>query len=299
MPVLRQAAVYGRLLLGFGLICGFVLPGVAAAMKPMLPAMVAFLVFVSALRIGAKAALGSLAEARGTGAWVIVFQVAVPLAGLAVLSLAGIAGTPAGLAILLALCGSSISGGPTFTALLGHDPAPALRILILGTLLLPVTILPVLWFSPALGGLWEVALTALRLTVVIAAAVACAFTVRRVFFPDPGPEGVQALDGLAAITLAVIVVGLMSAVGPALAEDPGGLALWMLLAFAVNFGQQVGTRLAGGSVAASVAGGNRNIALFLVALPVAVTDPILIFIGCYQVPMYLTPLVMERFYGKA
>ena len=42
--------------------------------------------------------------------------------------------------------------------------------------------------------------------------------------------------------------------------------------------------------------GNRNIALYLVALPAATTDPLLIFIGCYQIPMYLTPIVMHRFY---
>ena len=40
-----------------------------------------------------------------------------------------------------------------------------------------------------------------------------------------------------------------------------------------------------------------NIALFLVGLPASITDPVLIFIGCYQVPMYLTPLLMRRFYA--
>ena len=46
----------------------------------------------------------------------------------------------------------------------------------------------------------------------------------------------------------------------------------------------------------AVIAGNRNIALFLVALPPEITDRILLFIGCYQVPMYLTPLVMARLY---
>jgi ACR3 family arsenite transporter len=35
--------------------------------------------------------------------------------------------------------------------------------------------------------------------------------------------------------------------------------------------------------------------LFLVALPETVTAPLLVFIGCYQIPMYLTPLVTGRF----
>ena len=66
LALLRLAARQGRVLLVLGLVAGFALPGVAAAMKPVLPPMVAFLVFVSALRIGLRAALGSLREARAS-----------------------------------------------------------------------------------------------------------------------------------------------------------------------------------------------------------------------------------------
>lgn len=45
--------------------------------------------------------------------------------------------------------------------------------------------------------------------------------------------------------------------------------------------------------------GNCNIALFLVVLPAATTDPVLIFIDYYQIPMYLTPILLQRFYGPA
>ena len=46
--------------------------------------------------------------------------------------------------------------------------------------------------------------------------------------------------------------------------------------------------------ALAVAAGNRNVALFLGVLPAALTDDLLLLIGCYQVPMYLTPLVLPR-----
>ena len=52
------------------------------------------------------------------------------------------------------------------------------------------------------------------------------------------------------------------------------------------------------TVPISIVAGNRNIALFLVALPAEITNPLLIFIGCYQVPMYLTPILMRRLYGQ-
>ena len=112
--------------------------------------------------------------------------------------------------------------------------------------------------------------------------------------------------GLSAIAMAVVVVGLMSAVGPALRTDPGGFALWLTVACAANLGFQVAahallghTALAPERVPLAIIAGNRNIALFLVALPAAVTDPLLLFIGCYQIPMYLTPLLLGRFYARS
>jgi hypothetical protein len=46
----------------------------------------------------------------------------------------------------------------------------------------------------------------------------------------------------------------------------------------------------------AIIAGNRNVALFLAALPAAQTEPLLLFIGCYQIPMYLTPLLFGRLY---
>ncbi len=48
----------------------------------------------------------------------------------------------------------------------------------------------------------------------------------------------------------------------------------------------------------SIIAGNRNIALFLIALPSEVTDPLLLFIGCYQIPMYLTPIILQQLYKQ-
>ena len=51
------------------------------------------------------------------------------------------------------------------------------------------------------------------------------------------------------------------------------------------------------AVGFAVSAGNRNIALFLAA-PAGSghRSDDLLFIGCYQVPMYLTPLLLRRFY---
>lgn len=80
----------------------------------------------------------------------------------------------------------------------------------------------------------------------------------------------------------------------------------MSFALAANFGMQLLTytvlRRRGHEAVATpyaVVAGNRNFALFLIALPASTTDPLLIFLGCYQVPMYLTAVVMHRVYARS
>ena len=78
------------------------------------------------------------------------------------------------------------------------------------------------------------------------------------------------------------------------------LALWLGFALLLNFGTQILTFRASRqkNAGAAIVSGNRNIALFLIALPEAVIDPLLIFIGCYQIPMYLTPILLRRLHER-
>ena len=70
------------------------------------------------------------------------------------------------------------------------------------------------------------------------------------------------------------------------------LAAWFVLKYVRGVsGLQDGT-----AVPYAIIAGNRNVALFLAALPAAQTEPLMLFIGCYQIPMYLTPLLFRRLY---
>lgn len=295
MRLLHLAARYARACLIAGLIAGLTLEGLAAALKPWLPHMVAMLLFLSAVRIGPAATLGSLAHARQSLGIVAAYQVALPLLALAAVLLFVLTG-PMALVMVLVLAAPPVTGSPNFTALMGHDPAPPMRVLILGTALFPLTVLPVLWGLPALGDAAAVLTAAARLIGVISGAVLVGFALHRVIRPGEHPDRLRAVDGASAIMLGIVVVGLMSALGPALKADPVQVALWLAFAFAINFGLQFLAWRATGVPGYAIQAGNRNIALFLVALPSDVTDPILIFIGCYQIPMYLTPMLMARLY---
>lgn len=289
---------HARACLILGLIAGLTLPGLAETLKPWLPEMVAGLLFLSALRIGPRAALGSLKDLRRTLAVTLTYQLALPLLALAALLSLGLTGSALTLAVVLMLSAPPVTGSPNFTALMGHDPAPPMRILILGTAIFPLTVLPVLWLWPGLGDARDVIHAASRLLAVIAIAVITGFGLRRLI-GGLDERRTQATDGASAILLGVVVIGLMAAVGPALRETPLTLALWLLAVLAINFGLQIAAWALLGDAGYAIQAGNRNIALFLVALPPETTDALLLFIGCYQIPMYLTPIVMARIYRKA
>lgn len=306
ISLLAGAGRHGRLFLVAGLLGGLGLPTLAQELRPWLPEMVALLMFLAALRIGWSQTRAAVHDLRRLGGLILALQLALPLVVALALAVTGLAATLPGMALILVTAGSSISGSPNLTVMTGGDPAPALRLLILGTALLPLTVIPVFLLAGGLGSPLTVFFAAARLLAVIGAATAAAFLLRAWLMPDPAPRTIAAVDGASAIAMGVIVIGLMSAVGPALRTAPADFALWLGFAMAVNLGLQLLCWLTLRSrverdmaIPVSIIAGNRNIALFLVALPTEVTTPLLLFIGCYQIPMYLTPILMGRVYRPA
>ncbi len=135
--------------------------------------------------------------------------------------------------------------------------------------------------------------------------IGAAFVTRHIALPELEGAGRDALDWVMSIGLAVIVIGLMSALGPAIKAVPWEVGTWLVLVFLVSFGLQVVAhivlRTSGGEADAApfaLVAGNRNVALFLVALPVTQSPEFLIFLGCYQIPMCLTAILMRPLLGK-
>jgi hypothetical protein len=291
-------AAYGRWSLVAGLVIGLALPAVAEAMRPAIGPLVVALLFLAMLRIGPA---GLRIGRRGVSEAVLlalVLQLALPLAVALALLAAGVLDTRFALGALLILAAAPITGAAHIAVMARGDPAPALRQTVIGTALLPLTVLPVFALAPAFGGAGEVIAAVLRLLAVIAAAGGLALLLRQRGIVPGTPGSLSIIDAVAAILLGVVVIGMMTAAGETLRSRPGEFAAAMAFVCAIAFGlQAVTARLwpdAGEAPALAVVAGNRNVALFLGVLPAAVTDDLLLLIGCYQVPMYLTPLVLPR-----
>ena len=302
--MLRLASRHARACLIVGLLAGLALPGLAAALAGWLPQMVAALLTITALRIGHRAALGAVRDLIWGLASVLALQTLLPLL-LGGCVLVGLGQTPAALAVTLAAAAPALTGSVNLALLMRLDAGRMMQLMVLGTAAFPLTVLPVLAALPQLGPASEIALAALRLLAVILGATGLGFALRHVFLPQPTPRQTEARDGASVRAFSVIVVGLMAALNPALRSDPWAVACWTLLAFALSYLLQAGTllltrrgplRAVAGPLA--IGAGNRNIALFLVALPAEVIAPLMIFIGCWQLPMYLTPVLLPRLYER-
>ncbi len=271
-------------------------------MKPYLPHLVATTLFLAALRIGPREALGKLRDLRDIIGLIGIYQIVVPLIFILVLPLTGLSPMLV-TAITLMAAAPSISGTPSLTLMMGYDPAPALRMLISGTAAVPATAFIVFLFVPAFGSAYDVAISAFRLLMLIAAATALAFALRIFIFREATRKFTNSVDGLSALAMAGIVIGLMTAIGPALQTDPMLVVYTLLIACTASFGLQIAayfllpkSQQGGTRVGHSIVSGCRNNALFITALPASVTDPLLLYIGCYQIPMYLTPLLLKWLY---
>jgi hypothetical protein len=237
---------------------------------------------------------------------VLAIQFALPLLVAGIFRLAAVDGPLAQVLILMAAA-APMASGPGIAILTGVDGLTSLRLLLWGTLLLPLTsILPLqVVFS---GESLSVADPVLRLLGVIAVAGGAAMLVRRYLWPTMEGRRLQALDGLAALFLAAFVISLMDAVQPMLIEAPSQVAVLLAAAFAACFGLQLGVdvllrplfrsdeRATRGAVA--LIAGSRNLGLFLAALPPASMDAMMVFVGCYQIPVFLTPLLMRTYYSR-
>lgn len=277
-------------------------------MKAAIPLCIGLLLFAAVLRIFSDAQLSSISGNRKsflslTGR-VLLTQLGLPCLLLLLGSLLAL--PPIWLlAITLVAAAPPISGCPNLVLLMRGDAALALRWLMLGTALLPLTCIPVLFFLYPEQPLSAMLQPSLMLLLLIAVSVGMALLVILITRRRHWVVNQSAMDGFSALVLAIMVIGLMSAL-----HDPETTIVDVLsmltLAFAVNIGLQlVGVLMArvlnygrSRAICSGVVCGNRNVALYLTALPAVQIEPLLLFIACYQVPMYLTPLVGDFLYRR-
>jgi len=302
----------GKWVLPLGLLAAVSLPQLASSMQVAIGPLLIVLLVISFLQLNESSRASTVAgmqlnellsaDLKRTMLLLFTMQLALPIVVLLVMRLLSV---PIAWQVPITLVGaaSSITGGPSIVMMLGGNGRAAIRLLIVSTLALPITAFPVLALLPLHSSHIMLVRTAFLLTLVVLGAYVVARLLRKRVLSEYNEKQRAVLDGLAAIVLALVVLGLMAAIHTAW-DDPGLLLKTLFWACMVNFAYQLlglglnrlfSMKL---PIVLGVMTGNRAVAIFLTALPASTYQPFLLFIACYQIPMYLTPLLGNYVYRK-
>lgn len=290
-----------RIIAGAALI-GLALPSLSEAVRPYLGHLVVIMLVVSLLRVEFAAFLARVRRPLPAACAAVWITLVLPLA---VLSAAVLVGPPlggaTGLAVLFLFSAPSpIVSAPAFAMLMGLDGALVLAVLLIGTLLMPLT-------APWIASLF-VAETlpigavdlAIRLALMVGGAYAAAWLLRRVLGPRRIGAAKPVFDTLSVTVATLFAIGAMDGVTARLIAEPLFTLAAMLGAFAFAFAQMAATYgafrpfVGVDAVAIAYASGSRNAGFVVAALGVtAIDETIWLFFALSQLPIFFIPLVLK------
>jgi BASS family bile acid:Na+ symporter len=281
-----------------GVFVGIVLPPLAAAARPLLTAAVIGTLTAALLRLDWDALATTL---RRPGRPLLVVGWLLVVSPLATWALAGAAGLPDDLRLVLLLQAAAppIGSAAVFALILGVDGPLALVGAVLATLLLPLTLTPlVALLLPAAGVEVDLAAFAARVALVVLAPFAIAVALRGAIGRERLARHDDLLGGLNVLLLVVFAVAVMDGVTARLLVEPRAILVLLAAAcVAAVVLHAAGWALlarAGPSVAWSSAllSGNRNMGLMLAVTAGTAGETFSLYVGIAQIPMYFAPLLL-------
>jgi len=290
----RQA----RWALPAGVLVGIVLPGLAAQARGLLTAAVIGTLTAALLRLDWDALAATLrrpARPAAVVAWLLLGSPAV------VWGLTGLLGLDDTLrrVLLLQAAAPPIGSAAVFALILGVDGLLAMVGAVAATLLLPLTLTPlVAVLLSATGVQVDLGAFALRVATVVAAPFAIAAVLRAVVGRERLVRHDDLLGGLNVVLLVVFAVAVMDGVTATLLADPPRilrlLAAACVAAAALHAAGWLLLARAGPSAAwaSALLSGNRNMGLMLAVTAGTAGPEFSLYVGIAQLPMYFAPLVL-------
>ena len=292
-----------RWVLAVGVLLATLLPGLSSFLRPYLPLLVALILCVSMIRLDLGALARRASRPRRLAklmAWSVALLVVTPAAVWAGAVAAGLPEAHVA-ALVYTFAAPPIASAPALCLLLGLDAAFALELTVVASLATPFigpVVTKMLLGAAAPLDAFDLAL---RVAAMIAAGVAAALALRRLIGADRIARHGGAFDGLATMVVLLLVIPMFDGFWGVVRTLPWFALGTCALVLAANWGAQLvvalGVRRAnpGPAGAAGLMWGNRNVALYLAALP---PDPLFgLYVACYQLPMLFTPLVLGRLLG--
>ena len=294
---------HARFVLASGCIAAIFLPSLSAALRPALPLLVSLVLGLAIARLDLIDIAKTLISPRELTKSIFLTLLLMPATAIAYFTICRIAGlsTSNEAALIYLAAAPPIASATALCFLLGFNTKLALQTTIVSTTLTPLLgPLTASFLLPEATPISAV-LLGQRLGAMIVGGLVLGTAIRLIIGSQRIDRHSRTFDGVAAIAMILFVLPLFDGVGSLILADPQN-ALWItFLAFVFNFGINfVVSSVARLKTTHSSAGslglmwGNRTVAIYLAALPY---DPdFSLFVALYQLPMYLTPLIWQRFW---
>jgi BASS family bile acid:Na+ symporter len=296
---------HARWALPAGVFVGIAAPDLAALLRPLLTPAVIGTLTAALLRLDWDR-LGQAVRRPPVAGWIAAWQlVASPLLVWAGIALAGL---PPELRLVLVLQAAAppIGSAAVFAMILGLDGVFAVVGTVATTLLLPLTLTPlVAVVLPETGLHVDLAAFFARVSALVAAPFVVAWALRRAIGAARLARNDELLAGANVLLLVVFAIAVMDGVTARLLTDPGFIgillatacvatALLHLAGFALF--RRAGVAAAYG---AALLSGNRNMGLMLAITAGTAGPTFSLYVGIAQIPMYFAPLALAPFVRRS
>lgn len=290
----RQA----RWALPAGVFVGIALPGLATLMRPLLTAAVIGTLTGALLRLDWRrfAEIGRRPVLPATLAlWQLVASPLLVWYGTA------LAGMPPDLRLVLLLQAAAppIGSAAVFALILGLDGVLAALSTVTSTLLLPLTLTPlVVLLLPEAGVRVDLIPFFARVTLLVAVPFVLAWILRRLLGLERLRNADALLGGINVVLLVIFAIAVMDGVTARLFSEPLVIGALLLAscgaAILLHLAGYLLFRRAGtiGAYTSAVLSGNRNVGLMLVITAGTAGELFSLYVGVAQIPMYFAPLLL-------
>ena len=302
--VLRRMGRHATALLPFSLVVGIVFQDLAAAMRPLVGPLAILLLMFALLRTDWARVRTLLMRPGLAIALSVANLLLVPLVVWPVWQ--GLGLWPG---LVAALCLSAMAPGiisaATTAGFLRLDQSLTLLVSLITNFLVPFTLPPLALWLLGLDLKLSVLDLSLRLAGIVATAAVGAAAIGAWLGRDRLRHNLVKIDGCSVVVLIVFAIPLMDGIVARAHAEPIKLAGFVGGAFAgmilANLVMALGTlpfldrRTA---LTAGYCSAGRHNALLMAVLPVTADPDIFLFIAAVQVPIYLTPTLLQPLYRR-
>jgi BASS family bile acid:Na+ symporter len=292
---------HARWALPAGVFVGVALPALAHLMRPLLTAAVIGTLTGALLRLDWRR-FGDIARRPALPAALALWQLLV--SPLLVWYGTALVGLPPDLRLVLLLqaAAPAIGSAAVFALILGLDGVLAALSTVTATLLLPLTLTPLVFLLlPQAGVRVDLVPFFLRVTLLVLVPFVIAWFLRRAIGLARLRRADALLGGSNVLLLVVFAIAVMDGVTERLVGEPATIGLLLLsscvAAALLHLAGYLLFHRAGTMVAytAAVLSGNRNLGLMLVITAGTAGELFSLYVGVAQIPMYFAPLLISPF----